>query len=153
MTVELEKTSIITRLCRNTFYEKYDINSPNDVIHDLPLTIDRKVHIKIIEIVDNKDKDQIFKLAHISDGFIVIYSIAEPHTYKIAEKIIQSIKNIRKDSKFHHVLLANKCDLPKRIIEEEVGLKFTEAWVNGKYFETSAENGTNARRAFIYLAS
>ena len=119
---------------------------------------------KIIEIEDKKVRLQIWDSAgqekfrnvtrsyfHSTDGFVLVYDIADKESFSKISFWMSYIKNYApENSKI--ILVGNKNDLhSERHVSIEEGENYAKK-LNIKFFEACAKEGTNVNELFYYLA-
>jgi GTPase SAR1 family protein len=85
-----------------------------------------------------------------SCGFIVVYSIEDPTSLVIAEKILDKIYVIKQRKDFRVVLVGNKIDSQNRVVSAKEGSIVSDKY-KVKFFETSCFSGENIQVAFRNL--
>ena len=88
-----------------------------------------------------------YKGAH---GIVLIYDITNKNSFKNIKKWISQIKE-ELSNKISIVLVANKIDMPERIVSEEDGKNLANS-MNLQIFEASARDNINVSEAFQELA-
>ena len=84
-----------------------------------------------------------------SVGFVVVYSIEDATSFRVADDILQRITYI-KQKHFKAVLVGNKIDSQARVVAEKEGNRLSSKF-NCKFLETSCLTGENCQNAFKNL--
>jgi small GTP-binding protein len=89
----------------------------------------------------------------LAKGIMFIYEVSKRESFiNIKEKWIPQIEDILDTSKLTMILVANKIDLPNRVVSTEEGQSYAKE-KNLEYFETSAKENLHVDDVFIYLAN
>ena len=144
------KTNMIIRFIDNVF----SLNTPSTIGYDCKtkiITIDKKkVKVNLWDTAGQEKYLSINKsFFQKIDGVMLVYDITKLESFENVQNWIETIKDY--DEKMPAVLVGNKSDMEeKRIISDEEGKKLAEE-NNLKFFETSALNGNNIEKAFVYF--
>lgn len=82
-------------------------------------------------------------------GILLVYDCTNEKSFANIEKWLQSIQAHGSDN-VQKVLLANKCDMPNRVVSTQLGEE-TAKKAGLKLFETSAKANINVHEAFYYI--
>jgi Ras-related protein Rab-8A len=83
-------------------------------------------------------------------GIILVYDCTEENTYNNIQNWLKQIEAHASDNVVK-VLVANKTDLPNRVVSEEKGQELADQ--HGlHFFECSAKNGQNINELFMHVA-
>lgn len=83
-------------------------------------------------------------------GIILVYDVSYPKSFKNIPNFIKEIEENASPNVLK-ILVANKCDLPNRIVTEEEGKKLANDF-GLPYLETSAKTNKNVNEIFINLS-
>jgi small GTP-binding protein len=145
------KTNMIIRFIDNVF----SLNTPSTIGYDCKtriITIDKK-KVKV-NLWDTAGQEKYLSISKSFfqkiDGVMLVYDITKLESFKNVQIWIEMIKDY--DDKMPVILVANKSDMEeKRIISDEEGKQLAKE-NNLKFFETSALNGNNIEKAFVYFS-
>eukprot|EP01101_Sappina_pedata_P007964 TRINITY_DN4316_c0_g1_i1.p2 TRINITY_DN4316_c0_g1~~TRINITY_DN4316_c0_g1_i1.p2 ORF type:complete len:225 (-),score=80.69 TRINITY_DN4316_c0_g1_i1:98-679(-) len=106
-----------------------------------------------LEIMDTAGQEEILKNTHksLGDGYMIVYSIIERHTFEVAQKFHENILNIAGFDIYPTVLVGSKFDLSQnRQISEDEGKALANKW-SCSFLEASSKTKTNVDEAFFEL--
>ena len=83
-------------------------------------------------------------------GIILVYDTTQEITFNNITNWLKQIDSHASED-VSRVLVANKIDLPNRIVSEEMGKQLAQEY-GLTYFETSAMTGHNVNELFYYMA-
>ena len=112
-----------------------------------------------IRFIDTEgfDDDQIKEIPKhlfaLADGFIIVYSIEDEHSFQIAEVIRKDIERNREKKELVVIALANKLDLANRRKVESVQALNWAAKERLKLYEVSSLDRESLTEPFVYLSS
>ena len=146
------KTSLISKYCKNEFSGGQYLSTIGIDFQIKNLKINSK---KIrLQIWDTAGEERFRNIAknyfQSSDGFLVVYDIANNESFETLDYWIEEIKaNSQELSKM--ILVGNKCDKEKeRKIQKEDGKAYAKK-KQIKFYEVSAKDGTNVNEVFEIL--
>ena len=142
------KSSILSKYCKNEFYEKYIS------------TIGIDFQMKYININNKKIKLQIWDTAgqeryrvvtknyfNTGDGFIIIYDITNRESFNNVTNWVEQITTLAGEG-IKCILFGNKSDLSsQRQVQKEEGKELAKKY-NFNFYETSAKDGNNLEEGF-----
>lgn len=148
------KTSITTRFVNNQFDEEYKSSQSVQFMRK-DLTIDGTDKWTQLHIWDTLGQEKFKSLAPIffrkSVGAFLVYDVTNAESFHALEGWNQQIKNDA-ESKIVVMLIANKVDLPDKVITSEMGAEYARQ--NGMGFlEVSAKTDLNITASFRNLIS
>lgn len=145
------KSSLTLQFLYKDFSQDYVATKVDSYCKELSLDGDN-IKLEILDTAGQEEytftKDNYYRSG---DGFILVFSLAEPDTFDVLaeyrEQIIR-VKNDRNPEDIPMIIVGNKCDLDdQRKVEEEFAMKKVMTW-GCKYIETSAKNNLNVDNAF-----
>lgn len=89
----------------------------------------------------------------IADGFIIVYSIDDEHSFQIADVIRKDIERNREKKELVIIVMGNKLDLANRRRVDTVQALNWAAKEKVKLFEVSSLNRDSLVEPFVYLSS
>jgi len=105
-------------------------------------------------LYDTAGLEQQSQISHSflkSNGFVLVYSIADAQSFAIVKDIYDRIADELMQENIPVVLVGNKSDLlDKRAVSTSQGLELAKS-INARFFETSARTGSNVRDSFLTL--
>ncbi|ELP89899.1 hypothetical protein EIN_472770 [Entamoeba invadens IP1] len=142
------KTSIVTRFVCNKFTKVYEPTLDEPEI--ISVTVDGDIYL--LELLDVANCEELSAYRehniHISDGFIVVYSITNSSSFYQVTHFIETIYRIfdkESSERIPMVLCGNKCDMEcNRIVTTKEGRKLAEE-LNILFYEVSAKNNINIK--------
>jgi len=106
-----------------------------------------------LEIMDTAGQEEVLRNTHktLGDGYLIVYSIIERHTFDTAQKCHENILHIAGRDEHPTVLVGSKYDLQEnRQIQEDEGKQLASKW-NCPFLEASSKTKTNVDEAFFEL--
>jgi len=106
-----------------------------------------------LEIMDTAGQEEILKNTHksLGDGYLIVYSIIERHTWETAQKFHDNILHVAGLEVYPTVLVGSKYDLSEqRQIPEDEGKELARKW-NCPFMEASSKTKTNVDESFFEL--
>ncbi|XP_067903445.1 ras-like protein family member 11A-like isoform X2 [Heterodontus francisci] len=92
---------------------------------------------------DPRNPDVITRSIHWADGFVFVFSLTDPESWKAVRPLYQQIRKIYPNTRLPFVLIGNKADLPHaRQVETNEGIQLVNE-IGGTYFEVSARENYN----------
>ena len=146
------KTSLISRYCKNEFSGESYISTIGIDFQIKNLVIKKK---KIrLQIWDTAGQERFRNIAknyfQSSDGFLVVYDIANKDSFETLDYWIEEIKS-NSPIMTQIILVGNKCDIiDERQIKTDDGKTYAKN-KNIKFYEVSAKQGTNVNEVFECL--
>ena len=144
---QVGKSSMISNLMGKEFDEAGLSTAGIDFCND-KANFDGKEYV--FKIFDTAGQERYKSISttqlKLGDGFMVVYSVDLPETFKQVKWWIDTIEEEADITKKPVLLVANKIDL-KRVISHNQGYDFATK-KNIKYIETSAKTGFNIKEAF-----
>ena len=146
------KTCFLKRYLDDTFQDVYLSTIGFDFkFKTVTLSNGNQIKLQIWDTVGEERYRTIaksyYKGAH---GIVLIYDITNKNSFKNIKKWISQIKE-ELSNKISIVLVANKIDMPERIVSEEDGKNLANS-MNLQIFEASARDNINVSEAFQELA-
>ena len=146
------KTCFLKRYLDDTFQDVYLSTIGFDFkFKTVTLSNGNQIKLQIWDTVGEERYRTIaksyYKGAH---GIVLIYDITNKTSFKNIKKWISQIKE-ELSNKISIVLVANKIDMPERIVSEEDGKNLANS-MNLQIFEASARDNINVSEAFQELA-
>nr|KXH71631.1 MAG: hypothetical protein AM324_08355 [Candidatus Thorarchaeota archaeon SMTZ1-83] len=149
------KTAIVTRFSHGFFRTDYKttIGSQFAVKNiNIPEEGDNELVVKLqIWDVAGQSRFQILRPMYYrgSNGGLLVYDVSRRRTFMLLEEWLEELhKAIQKDIPL--VLVANKTDLPDRVVEPSEGREFADAH-GMPYVESSAKTGEGIVDIFAHL--
>ena len=149
------KTSILTKYTSKTYTESYVATVGLDFFTK-DETIDGKIiRIKIWDTAGQERYKAITKcFFQRAQGIIIVFDVTNKRSFDDLKMWIDSIKSQSKLTEdlenMPIILIGNKIDLPKRVIDKETALNFAKEQ-NLEYYETSAKTGEGIDNAIKEL--
>eukprot|EP00403_Amphidinium_massartii_P038606 CAMPEP_0178443814 /NCGR_PEP_ID=MMETSP0689_2-20121128/39119_1 /TAXON_ID=160604 /ORGANISM="Amphidinium massartii, Strain CS-259" /LENGTH=401 /DNA_ID=CAMNT_0020067893 /DNA_START=45 /DNA_END=1247 /DNA_ORIENTATION=+ len=151
------KSCLIKRYCEGRFVQKY-ITTIGVDYGVKPVEV-QKASVKV-NFFDTSGGDE-FKDIRLefygnTDGVVLVYDVTNRRTFTDLEFWCEEAKQHRCPLSLQHsggpcvILLANKTDLPKRVVSKAEGQQFARD-NNMQYYETSACTGECVQEAFDFL--
>ena len=104
-------------------------------------------------IDDDRVKEIPRHLQVIADGFLIVYSIDDEHSFQLADVIRKDVERNREKKDVTIVVLANKLDLSNRRQVDPVQALNWAAREKIKIFEVSSLDRATLAEPFIHLSS
>ena len=149
------KTSILTKYTSKSYTESYVATVGLDFFTK-DETIDNKIiRIKIWDTAGQERYKAITKcFFQRAQGIIIVFDVTNKRSFDDLKMWIDSIKSQSKLTEdlenMPIILIGNKIDLPKRVIDKETALNFAKEQ-NLEYYETSAKTGEGIDNAIKEL--
>ena len=149
------KTSILTKYTSKAYTESYVATVGLDFFTK-DETIDNKIiRIKIWDTAGQERYKAITKcFFQRAQGIIIVFDVTNKRSFDDLKMWIDSIKSQSKLTEdlenMPIILIGNKIDLPKRVIDKETALNFAKEQ-NLEYYETSAKTGEGIDNAIKEL--
>ena len=149
------KTSILTKYTSKSYTESYVATVGLDFFTK-DETIDSKtIRIKIWDTAGQERYKAITKcFFQRAQGIIIVFDVTNKRSFDDLKMWIDSIKSQSKLTEdlenMPIILIGNKIDLPKRVIDKETALNFAKEQ-NLEYYETSAKTGEGIDNAIKEL--
>ena len=145
------KTCVLRRFVENKFFKNHLATIGIDFKTKTLNINDQEIKLKIWDTAGQERfrniTNQYYKGA---DGIVLVYDVTDEASYdKIRDWMEQILSNTTQDD-IGLVLLANKCDMNMRSVNEDMGKKLAEE-LKIRYFETSAMTGQGIKEAFEQL--
>eukprot|EP00727_Mastigamoeba_balamuthi_P013965 m51a1_g9191 putative ras gtpase (198) ;mRNA; r:81645-82805 len=142
------KSCLTIQLTQNHFITDYDPTIENS--YRKPLMVDNELcMLDILDTAGQEEysamRDQYFRTGN---GFIVVYSVVDRHSYDKVEEYHDQILRVKEESAFPMILAANKSDLPERTVQPAEGEALSAKW-GVPLLETSAKTRTNVDELFV----
>jgi len=148
------KSCLTLRLVWDRFDEAYDPTIED--VYRQQFNIDGEE--SVLHILDTAGQEEFSVLADSwirnGDGYLLVYSIANPQTLEKCKEVYQQICRINEvePGEFPLVLVGNKKDLvDERTVRKEVADDVANGW-NCPHMETSAKNNENVVECFHQCA-
>eukprot|EP01084_Bolivina_argentea_P137290 241786_1 len=150
------KTALLHQYVTGNFLQEHKSTIGAD-FHTSELIIDNKTIT--LQIWDTAGQERFQSLGNAfyrgADACILVYDISDSRSFEQIEdwktKFVQQagIENTRD---YPFLLLANKCDLNNRNVTQDQGQSYGQK-NNMSFYETSAKDGTNIKKAIEDIAS
>lgn len=144
-----------TCLCRQFVQEKFLIEHQEtvDEMHrlELPL-VDGHLTLEILDTAGIEEFPVMRRLAIAhGDAFLILYAVNDPHSFSIAEQMLELVRDMKSHGKVPLVIVANKSDLQsneelKRIVEDQWHCPWVETC------SSQRESVINAFRKLLQIA-
>ena len=147
------KTSVIKKYTQNKFGGVYLTTVGVDFQDKIINIDDKKIRLQIWDTAGQERFRNITKnYFNSSNGFLLIYDITDKDSLVHLNFWSAQIQ-LNAPEKSKCVLVGNKCDLEgSRAVSTEEGKMYAEK-NKIKFFETSAQDGTNINEVFEYIAN
>ena len=146
------KTSLINRYTQDKFAARYlctvgiDFQKKNIIVNE------KKITLQIWDTAGQERYRNVTKNSfHTSQGFVLAYDITNRESFDKIKEWVEEIKD-NSDENTKCILIATKCDLDNREVEEEEGQQLGKQF-GYKFFETSAKENININEAFEALVN
>lgn len=145
------KTSIIRRLCENSFLEGYKTTIGSDFyVKKLDLN-EALVNLSVWDLAgEERFKFIIPTFCKGAQGALVVYDITRRRSYVSVTSFLELLWE--HSGVIPSILIGNKCDLPERAVTEDEAQKYATQVKLG-YYETSAKDNVNIYKIFEELAN
>ena len=149
------KTSILTKYTTKTYNENYLATVGLDFFTKDEIIDDKTIRIKIWDTAGQERYKAITKcFFQRAQGIIIVFDVTNKRSFDDLKMWIDSIKSQSKLTEdlenMPIILIGNKIDLPKRVIDKETALNFAKEQ-NLEYYETSAKTGEGIDNAIKEL--
>jgi len=148
------RTSLLARFISNTF-DEYDPTFYDDQKKTLSIN-GKDVNLSFIDTGGREDYSYMrMSYMRTATGFVVVYSVSDHLSFEGAEKMYQTIREVKDladDETVPMVLVGNKCDLEERAVPKEVGMNLAKK-MKCSFLEVSALSGWNVHQAFYECAT
>ena len=139
------KTSILTKYTTKTYNENYLATVGLDFFTKDEIIDDKTIRIKIWDTAGQERYKAITKcFFQRAQGIIIVFDVTNKKSFEDLKIWIDSINSQSKLTEdlenMPIILIGNKIDLPKRVIDKETALNFAKEQ-NLEYYETSAKTG------------
>ena len=101
---------------------------------------------------DDRVKELPRHLHAIADGFVIVYSADDRHSFRLAEAVRRDIERYREKKDLPIVVLANKADLPPKV-DSSAWAGSRSAGGGDRLFEVSARDRASLTEPFVHLSS
>ena len=150
------KTSILTKYTSKAYTESYVATVGLDFFTKDESIDGKTIRIKIWDTAGQERYKAITKcFFQRAQGIIIVFDVTNKRSFDDLKMWIDSIKSQSKLTEdlenMPIILIGNKIDLPKRVIDKETALNFAKEQ-NLDYYETSAKTGEgidNAIKEFV----
>jgi len=148
------KTALTIQYCQSRFLDQYDATVED--CYKKQVKVDNDLYD--LEILDTAGQEEYKALRDAfirkSSGFLLVFDLTHIKSlFELDEYMDHIIRTKDKDKNIPIVLVGNKCDLEREVLNAEVA-KFLEKYQwKIPYIETSAKDGTNIQEAFLLVCS
>jgi len=144
------KTSIIRRLCENTFLEGYKTTIGSD-FYVKKLDLDAAlVNLSVWDLAgEERFKFIIPTFCKGAQGSLIVFDLSRRRSYVSVPSFIELLWE--HSGIIPSILIGNKCDLAERAVSIEEAQKYADQ-VHLTYYETSAKDNLNIFKIFEELA-
>ena len=149
------KTSILTKYTSKAYTESYVATVGLDFFTKDESIDGKTIRIKIWDAAGQERYKAITKcFFQRAQGIIIVFDVTNKRSFDDLKMWIDSIKSQSKLTEdlenMPIILIGNKIDLPKRVIDKETALNFAKEQ-NLEYYETSAKTGEGIDNAIKEL--
>ena len=149
------KTSILTKYTSKAYTESYVATVGLDFFTKDESIDGKTIRIKIWDTAGQERYKAITKcFFQRAQGIIIVFDVTNKRSFDDLKMWIDSIKSQSKLTEdlenMPIILIGNKIDLPKRVIDKETALNFAKEQ-NLEYYETSAKTGEGIDNAMKEL--
>ena len=149
------KTSILTKYTSKAYTESYVATVGLDFFTKDESIDGKTIRIKIWDTAGQERYKAITKcFFQRAQGIIIVFDVTNKRSFDDLKMWIDSIKSQSKLTEdlenMPIILIGNKIDLPKRVIDKETALNFAKEQ-NLEYYETSAKTGEGIDNALKEL--
>ena len=139
------KTSILTKYTTKTYNENYLATVGLDFFTKDEIIDDKTIRIKIWDTAGQERYKAITKcFFQRAQGIIIVFDVTNKKSFEDLKIWIDSINSQSKLTEdlenMPIIIIGNKIDIPKRVIDKETALNFAKEQ-NLDYYETSAKTG------------
>ncbi|XP_040037248.1 ras-like protein family member 11A-like isoform X2 [Gasterosteus aculeatus] len=154
------KTALIVRFLTKRFIGDYEANT--GALYSRKVALDgEEVSLQIqdtpcVALQDDAEglhcQEQINRSIYWADGYVLVYSITDLHSYRTIQPLYQHVRRIHPSGNIPVILVGNKSDLLRaRQVPADEG-ETLAATLGGVYFEASArENHEGVHATFLHL--
>ena len=139
------KTSILTKYTTKTYNENYLATVGLDFFTKDEIIDDKTIRIKIWDTAGQERYKAITKcFFQRAQGIIIVFDVTNKKSFEDLKIWIDSINSQSKLTEdlenMPIIIIGNKIDIPKRVIDKDTALNFAKEQ-NLDYYETSAKTG------------
>jgi len=151
------KSALTLRFVRNEFPENYDPTINQTLIKRFRNKTNGQDYQLTLYDTAGLDQQEGIPQNYIeSHGFILVYSIADRHSFENVNKIYEKLLGERNTPSIHLILIGNKTDLnDRRRVTYEEGCRLVNEWRShgstASFIETSARTGERVEEVFSTL--
>ena len=145
------KTSILTKYTTKTYNENYIATVGLDFFTKDEKIDDKTIRVKIWDTAGQERYKAITKcFFQRAQGIIIVFDVTNKKSFDDLKIWIDSIRSQSKLTEdlenMPIIIIGNKIDIPKRVIDKETALNFSKEQ-NFDYYETSAKTGQGVDNA------
>ena len=149
------KTSILTKYTTKTYNENYIATVGLDFFTKDEKIDDKTIRVKIWDTAGQERYKAITKcFFQRAQGIIIVFDVTNKKSFDDLKIWIDSIRSQSKLTEdlenMPIIIIGNKIDIPKRVIDKETALNFSKEQ-NFDYYETSAKTGQGVDNAIKNL--
>lgn len=145
------KTSILLRFAENTFKSYHDSTIGVDLKARYITSGDTTIKLYIWDTAGQERFRSIIKTYYEqAAGIILVFDLNNRESFLNLTYWIRELSEVGKD-KCPMILVGNKCDLKRKILDKEIHDFVINSKLNMIYMETSARDGINVDNIFMEL--
>ena len=149
------KTSILTKYTSKTYNENYVATVGLDYFTKDEIIDNKTIRVKIWDTAGQERYKAITKcFFQRAQGIMIVYDVTNKKSFDDLKMWIDSINSQSKLTEdlenMPIILIGNKIDIPKRVIDKETAINFAKEQ-NLDYYETSAKTGKGVDTAIQEL--